>query len=408
MNKEKVSILSIIVNVFLGGSKFLAGWFLNSAALMADGVHSGLDIVSSFAAFLGIKTAKKPVDEKHPYGYYLAETMAGLAISLFLALSGGWILYEGITRLISRETPEFSPIGIIVIVISIIVTEAMARLKFKVGKKEESLALVADGEHSRADALSSVGVLAALVAVNYFWQADGIITILIGVYILKESFGVGKEATDNLLGVKDPQTEERIKGICKKEGIEVSSLRTRKIGGGTMAELTIKLDSSLKVQEAESVSKSLQENLAGSIERLKFVIVQVESHELKSSFVRSRWGGFGRRFRGGGRMGALLPQLPKKGYRVIIPLEKGEIPDDFGAPEYLVLDKDKGGNILQRRTVKNPDYTSEKGRGMRFVRSVEADEIITKKMGPGAKERAQETGIKVTIIPKDKKLKDII
>ena len=73
MNKEKVSILAIFVNFFLGGIKFFVGLMINSIALMADGIHSGVDIFSSFFSYLGIRVAKKPATKKYPYGLYSAE-----------------------------------------------------------------------------------------------------------------------------------------------------------------------------------------------------------------------------------------------------------------------------------------------------------------------------------------------
>lgn len=406
MNKEKVSILGIFVNFILGGSKFLVGIMINSAALMADGIHSGVDIFSSFFTWLGIRVARKPASKKYPYGLHSAEALGGLIVTLILFATGLGIIWEGATRIFEKEIVQFSFWGILVILISIMVSEAMARLKFKFGRKEESLALIADAEHSRADVLSSVGVLIGLILVKYFLAADGIIAILVGLYILKKSYLIGRETTDNLLGVKDKKAEEEIKKICQEKNISISSLKSRKIGAATFAELTIKLDARLKVEEAEAVSKDLQEELVGKIKNLKYIVIQIESHEIAQGFIRPRWGrgyGFRERFRGF----EPLPVSEKQGYRVIIPIKDNEIYYDFGAPEYLVIDKEEG-KILKKEIIKNPYFTKEKGFGMRIVKSVKPDEIITKKIGPGAIKRAEELRIKVTIIEPEKKLKDLI
>ena len=157
MNQEKVSILSTFVNFGLAVSKLFFGLAIGSTALIADGVHSGLDIFSSFGTYLGIRFAKKPVDEKHPYGHYRAETLAGLFVTIFLAISAIWIIYEAIGKLYEEEQKVFFSIGaIILIIVTIIINEAMARLKFYYGRKHESISLVADAEHTRADVLSSI------------------------------------------------------------------------------------------------------------------------------------------------------------------------------------------------------------------------------------------------------------
>lgn len=416
MNKEKVSILSIFVNLFLGGSKFFVGIMINSGALMAEGLHSGLDLISSLATFLGIKGAKKPVDEKHPYGHYVAETIGGFVVAILLAGAGIWIIYEGIARLFTKEIVEWSIVGIIIISISILLNEIMARLKFRYGKKEESLALVADAEHSRADVISSIGVLIALILVKYYWFTDGIITLLIGLYILKESYSLSRETTDNLLGVRDEKAEKEIKEICQERNITISNLKSKKIGTASFAEITIKLDPRLKVEEAEVISKNLQDQLLNKIKNLKYAVIQIESHEIKTGIIRPRWG---RRYRFRGRFQP--PQILgplKRGYRIIIPIKDNEIYDDFGAPEYLIVDlppHQKFGvgvkkieKILQKEIIKNPYFSPEAGRGMRIIKETNTDEIIVKRIGRGARERAKELGIKVTIISADKKLTDLI
>ena len=404
MNKESVTILSVFVNIFLGASKLTVGFIINSAALIADGVHSCTDFISSLGVYFGARVAKKPVDREHPYGHYAAETISGLLVVFLLVVSAVWIIYDGLNSVLNKEVVQFGIIGIVVIIISIILNEAISRLKFRWGKKEESLALIADAEHSRTDAISSVGVLVALLATKYFLYADGMIAILIGGYILKKSYSLGREVVDNLLGTRDEKAEEIIKKHCQQEGIVITDLKSRKIGAVTSAEITIKLDARLKVEEAELISKTLQNKLVSKINRLEYVVVQIESHQLRAGFVRPRWG------RGAGFVpeGKIeLTAIPeKKGYRVIIPIKDDEIYNDFGAPEYLVVDKEDA-QILQKQRIKNPYFTPVMGSGMKIVKMAQADEIITQKIGPGARERAQELGIKVTIIGPEKKLSDI-
>jgi len=212
MDKEKVSILSTLVNFFLALSKLIVGIMIKSAALTADGIHSSIDIVSSFGTYLGIKIANKPGDKKYPYGHYRAESLAGLFITILLAGTGLWVIYEAVMKFFTAGAKEIFSLGaIILVVITIIVNELMARLKFYYGRKEESLSLVADAEHSRADVLSSIGVLIPLFFARYFPPIDGIVAILIGGYILFESFKLSKEIMESILDVSNEDLEEKIK-----------------------------------------------------------------------------------------------------------------------------------------------------------------------------------------------------
>ena len=290
MDKQGVTIFSVFGNIFLGAIKIIAGFMINSVALIADGIHSTTDFMSSLAVFFGVRLAKKPVDKEHPYGHYAAETISGLVVVFVMIISGIWIIYDGVNSIIHQEMIEIGIIGFIVVGVSIILNEAMARLKFKYGKKEQSIALIADAEHSRADVISSIGVLCALAVSNFFPYADGLFAILIGAYILRKSYHLGREVVDNLLGARDEKAEEIIREHCEKQNISITNLRTRKIGEITSAEIIIKLRSNLLVDEAEQVSKNLQQELMDKIKNLKYVVVQIESHKLTGESIRPRWG----------------------------------------------------------------------------------------------------------------------
>ncbi len=403
--KEKASLLSVLVNVILAASKIIIGWLVRSTALLADGIHSGLDILSSSAAYLGVKIAQKDRDQKHPYGHGAAETVAGFLVSLLLAISAVWIAWEGLSQLLHPHKVDLNVWGYGVVVFSVIVNEAIARYKFKIGRQEKSLALIADGQHSRADAISSLGVLVGLVFVNFWPPADGLLALLIGAYILYESWDMGKEASDQLIGVNDSEAEEKIKAILSQENIELASLKSRRIGAETFAELTIKLDRRLKVEEAEAITKSLQEKLIKQVPSLSYVVIQVSSHEYAQGLIRPR---LGRRWQWRRHLPAAASQVPaKKGYRIMVPFVNNEIPaDEFGAPQFLLIDRPASGQ-LEAKIVKNPFHQPDAGHGMRAVRLFKPDEIITKHIGDNARQTAEAEGIKIRLVSADTQIKDL-
>lgn len=392
MNKKTVSIVSVLVNVVLAGLKLLVGLSIKSAALIADGIHSGMDIISSVVTYIGIKGAEKPADKEHPYGHYRSETIAGFVVIFLLFLSAVWIIYEGVVGIIKNEPHTISGIALLVVIISIIANEAIARAKFKVGKRENSLALIADAEHSRADSLSSIAVLIGLSLVHWFPQADGVTAILVGFYILYETIGLGKEVTDNLLDVSNPQIEEEVKKICSKEEIELLEMRTRRIGAKNFAELKIGLNKEWKMKRVAEVLKNLESVLLKEIADLNFITIQVASHNFKEGSIKSKSGQI-TRFK-------QITQkvfLEKKGERTIISYENGKFYNDFGAPEYLVIDKDKQGKTVQREIVKNPYFTAGVGHGIRFIKAIKANKIITPEIGEKARKKLQEMGVAVEI-----------
>lgn len=402
LSQEFISILATLTNIVLMILKLALGLLINSAALLAEGIHSGLDVCSSFVTYLGIKIAKKPVDEKHPYGYYRAESLAGFIVTLLLFVSALWILYEGAQRFFKTEPVYFSFPAIVLMVSSALINEIMARAKLKVGQKTESLSLVADAEHSRADVISSLGVLLGLFLIKYFPLADAIFAVLIGLYIIKECFILGKEVTDSLLDVSNKELEEKIKEICRKEKIDVSEIKTRKIGPANFAEIKIRLDPRIKMDQASNISKSLEERLLKELPELKYVVISVESHEFSEGAIIPR---FARKFcfRKG-----LEPIGPKKqGKRIIIPIENKQISAHFSAPEFLVIDCNERGKILLKKIVKNPYFEEGFGHGAKFAKAISADKVITRHIGENAKTNLKTASIEIEITQK-KKLENIL
>ena len=193
-SKETVSVISVISNIVLGLAKIGLGLMAKSSALVADGIHSATDVFSSAITFLGVKAAQKGPSKKYPYGWARAEVLAGFVVTLFLALAGFEIVREAVTAIVGgAHKAEITLLPLLVMTISVLANEILARLKIKVGQREESLALIADGKHSRVDVLSSGGVLAGLFLARFFPIADSLTAFLVGAYILYETIVIGRE-----------------------------------------------------------------------------------------------------------------------------------------------------------------------------------------------------------------------
>jgi len=289
--KEKIAIISILANIILAIGKLVAGFVTGSGAVFAEGLHSGMDILSSGISFIGIKISRKPVDKKHPYGHYKFEVMSGLIITIILFLTGGFVVIESIREFGNPSPITVGYLALSVMLISAVINEIMAKLKIYYGKKENSISLLSDGVHSKVDVYASLMIFIGLFLTKYWIYIDSILALLVGLYIIKESFLLGKEAADSLLDVSaGERIESEIKSIAEAQGIKIDSLKTQKKGSAVTANLEINLPSNLSVEEATKISDSLRGKLVSTIESLKYVATQITSHEVEIGFYRPDFG----------------------------------------------------------------------------------------------------------------------
>jgi len=298
--KEKIALISILANMILAAGKITVGLLSNSAAILADGFHSFIDIFSSAVSYFGIRISKKPADQKHPYGHYKFEVLAGVIITIILLGTGAGIIFEAYQSFLNPQVLEISYLAFGVMIGSIAISETMARLKIHFGKKENSIALLSDEFHLRIEVYTSLAVLAGLFLMKHWVYVDAILALFIGIYIIKEAFSIGKEAVDSLLDISaGEETEEKIREIVKLQGVALEDLKTQKKGSAVTASLEIKLPDNLSVKKATETSESLRKRLMNEVTNLSYITIQIKSHEVETGFYRPAFGrGFGWQRRG--------------------------------------------------------------------------------------------------------------
>ena len=217
-------MVGIISNLVLCTMKILIGIFANSIAIIADGVNNLADASSSVITLLGFKLASMPEDKDHPYGHARYEYLTGLLISVLILVVGFQLLKSSFAKVLNPDPLEFSWITVIVLVIAIGIKIWQAIFNISVGKKINSLALIATGTDSRNDVISTCAVLAGIIIGKLIEvQLDGIIGCLVALFILWSGIQLIRETISPLLGeapdeelVRDIQTlvlkEKRVLG----------------------------------------------------------------------------------------------------------------------------------------------------------------------------------------------------
>lgn len=278
---NKVTILSIVWNIILTIIKILAGVFGRSSAMIADGLHSASDIISSVGVLIGNKIARTPNDANHNYGHEKAETLVSFLLSMLLIFVSLTIGFEGIQSLFNLDRvqiPTFLPL--VVSVISIAIKEYQYQITIKVANKINSPSLKADAWHHRSDSLSSIAAFIGIGGSMLGFKAlDPLASIAVAFFVAKVGFDILRDSTNELMDSSLPKEEEnKIKTIAEDTDgvINLGELRTRKHGAMAYVDVTICVDKSLSVLEGHEIANSLESCLIQRMEFVKGVTVHVE------------------------------------------------------------------------------------------------------------------------------------
>ena len=269
---QKVTWIGFFVNLILTAGKLIAGIFGNSAAMIADGIHSLSDFVTDFIVILFIRISGQERDKGHPYGHGKFETLASVLISVALLAVAIGIFTNSVQKIyatLQGETPEVpEAIALIAAAVCIAVKEILYRYTAFVGKRIDSPAVIANAWHHRSDALSSIGTLAGIGGAFFlggkFAILDPIAAVIVSFFIAKVAFEIGFPKIQELLEASLPPDveEEIIRIIRNTDKVRfLHHLQTRKIGSIYAIDVHIKLDHDISLVDAHDVATEIEEKL---------------------------------------------------------------------------------------------------------------------------------------------------
>lgn len=261
------TILSVGVNSFLVALKLTIGFVTGSISLIADGFDSILDLITATFAGVGEKVSKKPADTSHPFGHQKFQLVFSIAIALTLFISSYFIASEAIEKLLNpKPIPfEFLYIVLIAAVVSFVGKIAMSIALFKIGKKINSVVIIANAKNYRTDAFSSIFVMIAVLG-SYFnveWLDPVCAFIIVGLIIFT-GFEIAKVSIPDLLDRGAPQEIlDRLTEVALShpEVKEVHIIRLRTILGRYTGDFHILVDPKMTIFEAHEVSEKVKQDL---------------------------------------------------------------------------------------------------------------------------------------------------
>jgi cation diffusion facilitator family transporter len=254
-------------------------WQSGSVALLADTIHNFGDAGTAIPLWIAFRLVRRPASKRFTYGYGRLEDLAGLVIVCLIFSSAVVAVWESINRF--RHPQEISHLWLVIIasVIGFCGNELAAGLRIKTGKEIGSAALVADGQHARIDALTSLAVLFASIGVSLgFPLSDPLTGLIISGMIVKILIESTKSVFQRLLDGVDPEVTDEIRksamGIDRVE--EVTEVRVRWIGHRMHAELNVAVEPHMSVEEAHEIASQIHHQLMHDLTYLSSASIHVD------------------------------------------------------------------------------------------------------------------------------------
>lgn len=281
---RQVAIIAVATNLLLAVLKVTVGLIFKSMAVLADGIDTSTDILTSSTMLLATIISRRPPDKEHPYGHQKAENIGAKIISFVVFYAGVSLLIESLHRLITgryQVLEGFLPL--LVAVLSVAGKTFLFTIEYSTGKKYKSNSMIAEAKNMRNDILLS-GLVFLGVGLNKIGLAwmDPLIGVVMSGIIIKVAWEVFEENAHELMdGLKEEEMwiYENIFKVCKECGaLNPHKVRVRKVGGKFDIDMDIEVTGTMSVKEAHDITKCIKRKLSDTKE-IYDVVIHVEPEE---------------------------------------------------------------------------------------------------------------------------------
>ena len=276
------TLIGLAVNAVLAAGKMIAGFAGHSQALVADGIESFADVVSSIVVWRGVVVAAEPADEEHPYGHGKAEAIASIGVTAMLLAAATWISMQSVREiLVPHQTP--AAWTLIVLVVVILVKEFLFRFARNEARELESVVVHSDAWHHRSDAITSVaafvGIAIAVIGGKGYEAADDYAALVAAGFIAWNGFRLLRPALNELMDAT-PNTDftSAVKAHAQEtNGVErVEKCIVRKMGGHYFVDMHVEVAPRMTVEKAHAISHDVKDRVRAKFPQVQDVLIHIE------------------------------------------------------------------------------------------------------------------------------------
>ncbi len=276
------SRIAIFGNAALAAMKITAGLIAGSLAVVADGVDSASDILTSLITLYTAYIIAKPPDLKYPYGYQKADTLATKLLAFIIFFAGAQLAISSFSKLLHPIDPVLPKAFVLYIVgVSIVGKLLLSWYLHKTGKQIESAMLIANARNMQNDVVISVSVLLGLVFTFVFNMPviDIITAFLVSFYIMFIAFRIFMETNRELMdGIDSPEIYRQVLTAAKRVGgvANPHRIRVRKMANLYVIALDIEMDGKLTLSEAHRAGEQVEAEIKKAVANVYDVLLHIE------------------------------------------------------------------------------------------------------------------------------------
>ncbi|WP_016938559.1 cation diffusion facilitator family transporter [Bacillus siamensis] len=277
-NTSKIAFLSVISNSLVVMLKIAVGMVTGSVAILSEAIHSLLDLIAAFIAFISVRISKKPADTGHPYGHGKVENLSGTIETMLIFAAGIWMIYECVQKLVNPEPVHLPVLGIVVMLAGALINLIVSKLVKREAVKVNSVAMKSNALHLLTDVYTSLGVAASLLVVTLtkWYILDPIIGMVLAVYIIYEAFKLMKEAFPPLIDTRLSEEEEKtileIIETFHHEFIEIHDFRTRRSGPQEYIDFHMVVASHVTIKDVHDLCDRIERDITDEFKQAQVMI----------------------------------------------------------------------------------------------------------------------------------------
>lgn len=359
---EKTAGISTITIILFALVEALLGVLSGNIILIIDALHNAADSVASFASWFGLKISQRKPTERFPYGYYKAENLATLFVSLLILYAAFELLLEGYSTIYA--VPEITmPLEALSIALaSVIGSYLLARYMRKTGEKINSQSLIANAKERITHVFSSIIIFVAILLTFYkVSYVESIIIMFFSLFIFKIGIFTAKDSIFALMDVSPSQEiENNVKEVIASiSGVEdCEDLKLRRAGPYIFGEAKIKIRKFVDVGRAHEISESIENKIKDKIDQIDSFTIHIEPYKVRIQKL-------------------VIPILNKDGLN-------SKIIDHFGRANHFIFVTIQEREVQSHYTKDNPHKMRKVRAGLSATHEVlkeKVDVLITRQIG---------------------------